>query len=240
MADRQPIFHWPMEEGKSTEIRRFRRLQQIGRLLRCFEAAGVIFLLSYSSSYVQAAARYSGEFLRRAASVLVSPASVFLIGNTIVLVLFAKSGKISSASSSISETESEDASGGGEPAILSGDVCSDLSYPPPTHLGPAEEVVFEDKAVCVEIRACSRSQSERFDRIREERKLRRAETDVGRPLTAHDKGRALAQDNVEDEDDSEQFRRTIEEFIAKQQQFQREESLAVISYSVRLAEPVAV
>ncbi|PKA47219.1 hypothetical protein AXF42_Ash017164 [Apostasia shenzhenica] len=208
-----------LKAEKEIAIRRFRRIRQIGRLLRCIEAAAALLLLSYSSAYVPAAARNLSYFVRRAAAVLISPQFVFLVGNGIVLVLFTKSGHFSS------------------PASAAGYVCGEVPRPAPPHLGPAEEVACEDKAVCGEIRVCRRSWSEMFERPREETKFRRARTEIGRKggkqgsPTAHDSGGLATQVRVdpEEEDDADEFRRTIEEFIAKQQRFQREESLAIVA-----------
>lgn len=72
-------------------MRRFRRLRQIGQLLRFIEAAAALLLLSYSSTHIPTAATISIQFLRRAAAFLISPHFVFLLGNAIVLVLV-KSG----------------------------------------------------------------------------------------------------------------------------------------------------
>ncbi|KAK8937744.1 hypothetical protein KSP40_PGU008935 [Platanthera guangdongensis] len=225
-----------MDAEKKTATRRLLRFQQIGHLLRCLEVAGAFLLLSYSSSYVPAVARNSGEILRRAAAVLISPSFVFLLGNAIVLVLFAKSGQI------VSSTESETAAGVSD-TDGSGNICRDLSYPPPPHLKEAEEVVYEDKAVCVEIRASGLIQSEDLEAIGDETKM----LPTGEEIVVGDRENPPAQQmkaqdrqDGEGDEDAEQFRRTIEEFIAKQQRFQRQESLTVVTYSAGLPEPVAV
>ncbi|KAL0921479.1 hypothetical protein M5K25_008556 [Dendrobium thyrsiflorum] len=231
-----------MEREKDTATRRFRRFRHIGRLLRFLELAGAFVVLSYSYYYVPSIARNSGVFLRRAAVVLISPTFVFLLGNVIVVVLFAKSGQIASSSESGSALAGADGSD---------EISSNLSYPTPPHLGEAEEVVYEDKEVCVEIRASPRSPSEELEKIREEPKILLLETEVSSgeaksssspPLKLPQVKAVAAQDRVdaEAEEDADQFRRTVEEFIAKQQRFQRQESLSVISYSAGLPEPVAV
>lgn len=205
---------------KEIAMRRFRRVRRIGQLLRYIEAAAALILFSYSSTHISAAARNSGEFLRQAASILISPRFVFFLGNAIVLVLL-KSGNFSSESASTGTGLSS--------------VYSDMSFSPPPIFGTVAE---ERKTVCEANPACRRSRSEKFERRREEGKLRRAETlcsGGGKAWTmvAHDKGGATAQDRVgaEEEVDAEEFRRIIEEFIAKQQRFQREESLAVVACS---------
>ncbi|KAK8933806.1 hypothetical protein KSP39_PZI015525 [Platanthera zijinensis] len=225
-----------MDAEKETATRRFLMFQQIGHLLRCLEVAGALLLLSYSSSYVPAVARNSGEILRRAAAVLISPSFVFLLGNAIVLVLFAKSGQI------VSSTESETAAGVSD-TDGSGNICRDLSYPPPPHLKEAEEVVYEDKAMCVEIRASALIESEDLEAIGDETKILPTEKEIvvgDRENPPAQQMKARDRQDGEGDEDAEQFRRTIEEFIAKQQRFQRQESLTVVTYSAGLSEPVAV
>ncbi|XP_020580828.1 uncharacterized protein LOC110024962 [Phalaenopsis equestris] len=225
-----------METEKETAMWRFRRLLHIGRLLRFLELAGAIFVLSYSYSYIPPIARNSSAVLRGAVVVLISPTFVFLFGNAIVLVLFAKSGQITStaeAPSALSDVDGSD------------EISSNLTYSTPPHLREDEEVVYEDKEVCVEIRVCTQSRSEEFERTKEEPKIRESKTEVScdaekfsppplSPPAAEDRAAAEA------EEDAERFRRTVEEFIAKQQWFQRQESLSHISYSAGLPEPVAV
>ncbi|KAK8943376.1 hypothetical protein KSP40_PGU018660 [Platanthera guangdongensis] len=189
-----------METDKETPTRT-RRLRHIGRFLPYLKAAAALLLLSHSSFYFPASPNNPSDFLRRAAAVLVRPGFVFLIGNAIILLLFAKSGQNSSSSESNSFPVSHP--------------------PPPPNLEPMEEMVCDDKGFGVEICALNRSRSEKFERVREEGKLRRAETSLSqrsrKGVSAQDRG------DSEGVDDGEQFRRTIEEFIAKQQRFQREE-----------------
>ncbi|PKU81692.1 uncharacterized protein LOC110092270 [Dendrobium catenatum] len=201
---------------KEIAMKRFRRLRQIGQLLRCIEAAAALILLSYSSIHIPAAARNSGEFLHRAAVIFISPRFVFLLGNAIVLVLL-KSCHFSPESA---------AAGSGI-----GNICGEISYSQPPILGTVAE---DGKTTSYENRAFRRSRSEKHERRREEVKLRRAATECLRKgRKAHDREKVAAQDSVglKDEVDAEEFRRTVEEFIARQQRFRREESLAVVATS---------
>ncbi|KAH0449974.1 hypothetical protein IEQ34_020666 [Dendrobium chrysotoxum] len=209
-----------MESDKQTAGRRF-HLQQFRRLFSYIGATVALLLFSYSSFYIPIPPSNPGDLFRRAAAILVSPWFVFLVGNIIILLLiFAKSGQLSTSSEFISSEFNS---------------C-EVPYPSPPHLGPIEEVEYEEKKVCVEISSYRRSKSEKLERVREEPELRRSETAVvsrGRKgEVAHDGG------DSEGEEDAEHFRRTIEEFIAKhQRRFQREESLAVVSFSDGITEP---
>lgn len=91
------------------------------------------------------------------------------------------------------------------------------------------EVVYEDKKVCLEGRAFSKSRSERLERGPRELELRRSLTEV--------EGSGEKQP-VASEEDAEEFRRTVEAFIAKQLKFRRQESMSmVVASSAGTAEP---
>ncbi|XP_020598951.1 uncharacterized protein LOC110038446 [Phalaenopsis equestris] len=209
-------------EGIAT--RRFRLLRQLGKLLRCIEAAAALILLSHASIQIPAAARNSGEFIRHTAAFLTSPSFVFLLCNAIVLVLL-KTGHFSSES--------------GSTGTGIGKICGEMSYSPPLIFGSA---AAEKKTACVQNRAYRRGWSEKFERGREEAKLRRAESECFRKgekawsAVAREREVVGADDRVGAEEehlDAEEFRRTIEDFIAKQQRFLRLESqsLAVVAKS---------
>lgn len=216
----------PVKAEKETAMRRYRRLQKIAKLFHLLEAFGALFLLSWSSAHLPAAARLSGDFLRRLADVIVSPRFVFLVGNAIVLVLFAKSRHLSSSA--------DDSDGELYDQFLETRRRIGFSSPPPPTLAPPEEVVFEDKTVCVENRVCLRSQSEKIGRRRRSPELRREESDVGpkgeKPPPPPTAATAAVEEECETStEDAEEFRRTIEAFIAKRTRFLREESMAVVS-----------
>ncbi|URD96885.1 hypothetical protein MUK42_32014 [Musa troglodytarum] len=202
---------------KETARRSLRRLRRICTLFRCLEGlAAAALLLSWSSSHL------SVDLLHRLAAVLLGPRFVFILANAIVLLLLAESGRLSPSPASA-------ASDGGGGALYEEILeirrrISD-SLPPPRPAPTPEEVVFEDKAVCVETRALRRSRSGRTVRRRKARsELLRSETDVGRKK-AEEETLAVEEDGVED---AEEFRRTIEAFIAKQAKFHREESMTAV------------
>ncbi|XP_010926172.1 uncharacterized protein [Elaeis guineensis] len=216
----------PVKAEKETAMRRYRRLQKIAKLFRLLEVIAALLLLSWSSVRLPAAARLSGDFLRRLAAVLLSPRFVFLLGNTIILVLFAKSRHLSSSTDGV----------GGDihDQFLETRGRIDFPPPPPPTLAAQEEVVFEDKTVCMEIRACRRSRSEKIDRRRKSPELRRAGSDVGpkgaKPPPPPPEAPAAAENERKmSSDDDEEFRHMIEAFIAKQTRFHREESMAIVS-----------
>ncbi|XP_008785078.1 uncharacterized protein LOC103703838 [Phoenix dactylifera] len=197
---------------------RHRRLQEMKRLFRCVEALAAVLLLSWSSARLAAAARLSGDLLRRLAALLLSPRFVFLLGNAIVLVLFAKSGH-----SSPSRAAASSPAGGGDIYDEFVDRRRQMMQ------CSAAEVVYEDKKVCVEGRACRKSQSERLERGPIEPELRWSWTEI--------EGSGPKQP-LASEEDAEEFRRTVEAFIAKQLRFHRQESMSTaVASSAGTAEP---
>ncbi|XP_074572260.1 uncharacterized protein LOC141828701 [Curcuma longa] len=209
---------WKGRVEKETAMRRRHLLRQIGMLLRFFEAASAVLLLSWSYARAPAAARLSADFFRRLTAVLLSPRFVFLIGNAIVLLLFSKSHRrYSSHSSSASAADmiyqeflESRGSGGHLP-------CSQAPSPP-------EEVIYDDKEVCIETPAYQRSRSERMRRRRGARPgLRRAATDLGMVKRTKSVQEYEDEKAAEAEAEAEEFRRVVEAFIAKQTRFLREE-----------------
>ncbi|XP_072995646.1 uncharacterized protein [Typha latifolia] len=189
-----------------------RRLKTLARLLRFLEALAALLLLSWSSLHLPDAA----ALLRRLAAALLSPRFVFFLGNAIVLLLFADSRHLSSSSSSSSATTGD----------LNHEYLDHLYRTPA--VPAAADVAFEDKkAVRVETRGkYRRSKSERVAPRRASPELRRSETEIGRKNEEEPKG---PEDWIQSAEDAEEFRRTIEAFIAKQARFHREESMAIVS-----------
>lgn len=219
----------------------FRRMQSVAKLFRFVELCILLLFLSWLSTRLPFAVRISGEYFRRFSVLILSPASIFLVGNAIVVTLLAKSGLFSPESSSPIDN-----------AVVSfydelrSEISDEIISPPAVD----EEIVYQDKQmICVEntkiaidhhpkasdneedeVKASyRRSQSENLRRESEEmkmnnQKLRRSETDIRR------KDFAGGEDDANDDDvmSNEEFQRTIEDFIARQVRFHREERLAVV------------
>ncbi|XP_043710760.1 uncharacterized protein LOC122659718 [Telopea speciosissima] len=78
---------------KVNAMLRYRRLRKIANLFRCLEVCVALILLSWFSTRLPIAVRISGQYFKEFCEVLVSPGFVFLVGNVIILTLFAKSGQ---------------------------------------------------------------------------------------------------------------------------------------------------
>jgi hypothetical protein len=80
--------------------------------------------------------------------------------------------------------------------------------------------------VSVETRKFTRSKSEKFEKKRKnEKELRRSDTEVREQRNGEELKEEEWRPSVEEADE---FRKMIEEFIAKQARFHREESMAIV------------
>lgn len=243
------------------------RLRLLYRMLRVGELLALVAFLSWSSSRVPSAA---AAVLRLAGSLLLNARFVFVLGNAIVLLLFALSRHDLSSSSNQQQTSTASTTATPPPpqaaasasfpsfatpaptpsSTLLEEVASFATpaAPPPASVEAPEVVAaapaapepahaaaaFEDKpAVRVSklARAPRRSRSEkmgpRLARRAVSPELRRSESENGRrrrsSVTARDAQACWGMD------DADEFRRTVEAFIAKQTRFHREESMAVVA-----------
>lgn len=198
---------------KAKAMRRYRRFRQIAGVFRCVEFFVGFLLLAWLSLRLPLVLKLSGEFLRQLAAVVASPIFVFLVGNAIVITLYANSRHFS---------------GGAGDQLYDEFVKSSECRGAARAEAPPE--VVEDKAVCEEGEASNvrkefrRSKSEVATAPAAERmqRLRRSETNAA--------GRGRRPSYSEAEMSVEEFNRTIEQFIAKQLKFQREESMAVVPH----------
>ena len=81
--------------GKANTILKHRHLRKIAKLLRYIEFCVVLVLISRLSIQLPLAVKNSSEYFRGFSGFMVSPRFVFLIGNVIIITLFAQSGQFS-------------------------------------------------------------------------------------------------------------------------------------------------
>lgn len=211
-----------VKSEKAMAMRRYNQIRKVTTFFRLAEVCLVLFFLTWFSSRLPKAARNSGDFFRQLCIFLISPRFVFFFGNAIVITLVAKSGQFSGRSpvGSSSGTDIYD-------EFLKNSESSHHQK-----IRAEEEVIYETKNVIFENpnpktgsdtkKEYRRSASE-GPAPAKKRELRRSETDICR--RAEESG-VRASEAVEMS--NEEFRRTIEEFIAKQQKFRREESMAIV------------
>ncbi|KAJ4716547.1 tRNA-methyltransferase non-catalytic subunit trm6MTase subunit [Melia azedarach] len=211
--------------GKANAMMKHRQYQKMAKLFRIIEISVILVLLSRFSSQLPLAVKNSGEYFKELMIFLVSPRFVFILGNAIVGILFAKSGQFST----------QDSAGK--------DSCNDLykefidksTKTQNIHryeVGDTEkqslctEKVVSDLAhTSCEIKSYRRSQSENLKRVSFDkscRELRRSGTEMYSKNT-NSGGKLVNNSYPEDEMSNEEFRNKIEAFIARQQKFRMEE-----------------
>ncbi|CAL5212401.1 unnamed protein product [Lathyrus oleraceus] len=213
------LFSFNLQAEKTNAILKHRKLQRVTTLLRLVEVCVVLVLISRLSLKLPVVVRSSSEYIKDFSVFMNSPCFVFLIGNVIIIALFVQGlGK-----NVHEETEHDD--------IYEKFVRKDKEQIRKNDCSTVEEgdnrVVEEEKVKRgVKKGYCyRRCESEVLKKRR--RVLRRCESE-------NNKGRKSIEDGgeeemvmrisyPEDEMSNEEFRRTVEAFIAKQQRILRGE-----------------
>ncbi|KAK1362348.1 Anaphase-promoting complex subunit 4 [Heracleum sosnowskyi] len=235
-----------VKEEKANAMARYRRFRNFKKLLQLFELFVAVTLVSWSSTCLPAVVKLTGDFFLRFFLSVLNPHVVFLIGNAIIVALFFLSRQIGSdaAATNLNDDGIEFSN-------------SVVEIEPPRSIDtarveiespPSMEITVEKQIVCVEnvasrteceavtnaiekatkeIQKLERTQSERaWRRETPKRELRRSESEVERTVI---KSRETLE-KVESLS-NEEFRRTVEAFIQKQQNFLRLQKMAEIDTS---------
>ncbi|KAK6258314.1 hypothetical protein SCA6_012788 [Theobroma cacao] len=223
---------------KVKAMRRYNRLRSLTKAFRFVELLVALLFLAWTFERVPFAVKISGEFVLRLGGVVASPLFVFLVCNAIIVTLVAKSGVFSAVHNADSKLYEE--------IVKNAENRSKMES--------REEIVYEDKEIISGVSTCThtfeqmepesepesdsdaevdtprvyrRSKSEKVAIKQSEEKvkkeLRRSETEKCRKFENIDEKLF-----PEDELSNEEFQRTIEDFIAKQLRFRREESLSIV------------
>lgn len=217
---------------KVSAIRRYRQLQKVSNLFRVIEICVILVIISKFSSQLPLLIKSSSVYFKDLFVVLVSPRFVFLIGNAIILTLFVKSGHFSAKDSASKNGGFDVYKEFVEKSVKSGNFDED---------GVEKQSICEEKLAMVDTytttttTSCTtaaaldkkiyRTKSEKLKSENCEkgrRMLRRTATEgckenmgSGEKSEKH----SYAADNLS----NEEFKRTVEAFIARQQRFLREE-----------------
>lgn len=205
----------------------FFHLRTIANLFRVMEVLVVLVLISWLSAQLPEAVKSSGEYFKGLKLAVLSPRFVFVLGNVIVIILFAKSGRFSghdSAKKNDFYSEFVKKSEGLNPGFRPPVAASDYQD---------KQVIFQRVAPCkaadISHRsdatkpAYRRSQSEKLNRGQDEkagRQLRRLATE--KSFRCAEK-LSIEGPFPEDSMSNDEFRQTVEAFIARQQRFLRAE-----------------
>ncbi|KVI01997.1 protein of unknown function DUF4408 [Cynara cardunculus var. scolymus] len=207
---------------KANAIFKYRRLHKITTLFRFMEVFAFLVMISRFSYQLPFAVKVSGDYFRGFTFTVLSPKFVFVIGNVIILILFLKSRV----------TENSDGNG-------KADLCYDYVRSCERSLINAP-VVTSTSIVTVPSnkRMICRSRSENPIRAKckenkTHRELRRSVTEISRSKSfGHgcDDTAATEKRCEKEELSSEDFRRTVEAFIARQQKILRDEEFSPMVY----------
>ncbi|KAG9449704.1 hypothetical protein H6P81_009669 [Aristolochia fimbriata] len=241
----------PVKAEKAMAMRRYRRIQKLANIFRCVEVFVGLVFLTWISFRLPIAIKISGDISRQLLNLIVSPRFVFLLGNAIIITLVAKSGQFSGNGSSGCSTSASDLY---EEFLKNSESSRGAKVRTDQE---EEEVVYQDKAVCAESRregtagaaaasgsfgtsSCTvlpnkresprKRRSERVAAFAETRKPAEVEYRCGAAETrvVEEKCGEEEESCFKTEMSNEEFRLAVEAFIAKQQRFQRQESMAIV------------
>lgn len=224
---------------KAKAMRRYNHLQTFLRLFRVLEVALALFLLSWLSSRLPFVVKVSGKYLGKLIPVLISPMFMFLIGNGIVFTLLAKSGYL------FGEIQASDDGEDYKAAHVHDNIFGlDIWVP--------DDIVYDDKEIVSEVKTVTSQKHcdvEKTDAdLKSDVKTPRrsqsdnlgTESDLGKTASGKllqwsvtdkcQKDDFSAEAPVVSELNNEEFQRAIEEFIANQIKFHKEEKLAIASF----------
>ncbi|XP_010548062.1 PREDICTED: uncharacterized protein LOC104819615 isoform X2 [Tarenaya hassleriana] len=207
---------------KSRKVVSFVPLRAFASFFRLIELLLLLVLISNMFFRFPVAVKFSGDVFREAAVFLVSPRFVFVLGNAIVIILFAKSGRYSGQGSS----DTTETAGVYQELVRKSENRSEIGRYKIEERGSVEE-----KRVRFDERICRRSLSEKSsEAVKPEKyggKLKRYESDKCLRICGSDK-KLVKFPYQEDVMSSEEFRNKIEAFIARQKRFQKHEEHFVI------------
>ncbi|KAL0348423.1 UNVERIFIED_CONTAM: hypothetical protein Sangu_1070100 [Sesamum angustifolium] len=203
---------------KANAISRYRRIQRITTLFRFVELFVFLIVVSRFSTQFALSLRLSGEYFRQISMAIISPRFVFLVGNAIVIALFLKSGRFSGGEGEKVADFYEYV----EKCRKNQQACSSKEEKKASDAHKSHGVRHVEKTM-------QRSNSEILDRSAQangrRRKLGRSMTEDCREIQDPERKTATAgsYSHTEEEMSNEEFRRTVEAFIARQQKALREE-----------------
>ena len=204
---------------KANAMQKHRQLQKMTNFLRVIEVCIVLVLISRLSLHLPHAMKNSSGYFHNLSVLLVSPRFVFVVGNVIIITLFAKSGQFS-ARDSTKNTSGLDIY---EEITKNSEKNQKVNQVETRNL---DKHIISDESV---VKDYKKTQSEKISRgvcEKSHRGLRRMQTENFRK-SDHSCQKLAKSSCPEDEMSNEEFQRKVEAFIARQQKIQREEEYSV-------------
>ncbi|GLT86201.1 hypothetical protein SLE2022_043570 [Rubroshorea leprosula] len=222
---------------KKNAILKHRRRCKIANLLRFFEVCVVLILISRFTVQFPVAVKNSGGYFRDLTVALVSPRFVFVVGNLIVITLFAKSGHFSGGDSNGKRSGNDLYEEFLERSEKSQAAIDRYETEYREKQRKTEETEYRKKrsnseestnniTIWRETKDYRRCQSENMKRDKSYQRLRRSETEKYPKLNDSDE-KTVKNSYPEDNMSSEEFRYTIEAFIERQKRFRMDEEYSV-------------
>ncbi|GMI83591.1 hypothetical protein HRI_002028400 [Hibiscus trionum] len=204
-----------------------RQLRKVASLLRFLEFCVVLILISRFTFHLPVAFKSSGEYFRGLSLFLVSPRFVFIVGNVIVITLFVKAGQFSPQDRT-SGTDLYD-----EFVEKSKKNQMIYRYGIEYREKQSKKSVDEERKLSLHVHTTSkgtiksyrRTQSENLNRKNCNKACKQLKKSRSEKYIKHSDSneKTVKSSYPEDGLSSEQFRNTVEAFIARQKKLLREE-----------------
>lgn len=229
----ESVNFYDIRTEKANAIFKYRQLRKIANLFRFIELCLILVVISRFSSHLPNAFKNSGEYFRCLSMTLISPRFVFLIGNAIVIILFAKSGQFSAKDPSKKNLVAdlyEEFIQNSEKNQKTRRAEIEYRMKQIDNGGSDASIAIEKIGNPQEIKQYRRSQSVKITVVQREnphRELRRSETEKCQKIVRLSETTVKKSSYLEDGLSNEEFRQTVEAFIARQQRLRREEEFCV-------------
>ncbi|KAF8090488.1 hypothetical protein N665_0475s0023 [Sinapis alba] len=212
--DSVQLQHFKMEKPRG--ILNFQTIRSFTSLFRLIE---LILLLILISKLSFPSVKLSTDIFRGAAEFLVSPRFVFFIGNAIVITLFAISRRYNSAHEPTSKTTE----------AVSNDLYHEFLHESEKKRSEVYETVKTEQPMKKRV-SFERSQSQKVSESSTcgGKVMKRYESEKHLRICDTDKKVVVRAKRPEDRMTNEQFRTTIEAFIARQKRIQKDEEHTIV------------
>ncbi|KAG7976014.1 hypothetical protein I3843_06G127300 [Carya illinoinensis] len=208
---------------QANAMQRHRQLQKITNICLIIKVCVVLVLISRLSMRLPLAFKNSDGYFQNVTITLASPRFVFVIGNIIVITLFAKSGQLSTRDSTKKTSEFDLYEEFFKKSEKIRRVHSNVTRCLEEHSTYDSKVKVKDyRRVQSYLQNSNRGFGEKSLPVphrRDTEKLRKS---------SYSCDRTTKSSNTEDEINQEEFQRRVEAFIARQQRLRREEQYSVV------------